>query len=160
MIFWWDQQKTYPANCIHSCVAWKLSLAKVKGFLLPPPLSIFLSLRTERKEGRNKIPRFSFQPCGLTEIPKLHGHLLSCLTLGAMLLNDATSWKSGNRQTGTKREKVQRRAMDTRRKRDEGSHWGMTSKSFSSADYFVQSRAAVVLRKVRCSKFLHFLLSF
>lgn len=56
----WNHQNTYPANCIHSCVAWKLSLAKVKGFLLPPPLSIFLSLRTDKKEGRNKILAVSF----------------------------------------------------------------------------------------------------
>lgn len=49
-----SDDQTYQRNGINSCVAWKLSLTKVKSFLLPP-LSIFLSLRAERKYRTNKI---------------------------------------------------------------------------------------------------------
>lgn len=43
-----------------------------------------------------------------------------------MLLDDATSWKEGSK-CATSREQVQRRGKGTRKERDEGSLWGLTS---------------------------------
>lgn len=101
-ISWWDEQKTHQANCIHRCVAWKLSLAKVKGFLLPPPLSIFFSLRTERKEGRNKIPLVWFSALWQdrnTEAAWTSLILFNLAAHAAKWCNQLKTWQ----QTGTKR---------------------------------------------------------